>query len=115
MRCRAWARPTSRTPLRFVVVEDPAELQHLSHWRLAVWSLRVGYVGLAIAVVGAIVLASGSTAWLLAAGIILWLATVVVTLTGFLRARHELAEPRPTLWSMRMMLVRDTVRARPSD
>jgi hypothetical protein len=41
--------------------------------------------------------------------VIIWLATVPVTLTGFLWARHELPEPRPRLWSMRLMLIHDSV------
>lgn len=76
---------------------------------MAVWSLRVGYIGLAVALAGLIVTLAGSTAWILAAGVIIWLGTVVATLTGFLWARHELPEPRPTLWSMRVMLVHDSV------
>ena len=90
------------------------ELQHNGHWRIAVWSLRVGYVGLAVAIAGLIVTLSGSTPWVLAAGVILWLACAAVTLAGFLRARHELPEPRPGLWSMRFMLIHDTVHALPS-
>ena len=90
---------------------EPPELQHNGHWRTAVWSLRVGYVGLAVAIVGLIATLSGSTPWILAAGVIIWLGTVVVTLTGFLRARHELPEPRPTLWSMRLMLIHDSAHA----
>ncbi len=90
-------------------MDEPRELQHNGHWRMAVWSLRVGYVGLGVAVAGLIVVSSGGTPWVLAAGLIIWLAVVVVTLTGFLWARHELPEPRPRLWSMRMMLIRETV------
>ncbi len=75
---------------------------------MAVWSLRVGYIGLAVAVAGLIVTLSGSTPWVLAIGVIIWLGTVAVTLTGFLQARHELPEPRPTFWSMRFMLIRDS-------
>jgi hypothetical protein len=60
------------------------------------------------------VLLAGSTRWILAVGVIIWLAAAAVTLTGFFRARHELPEPRPGLWSMRFMLIHDTVRARPS-
>jgi hypothetical protein len=41
--------------------------------------------------------------------VIIWLATVPVTLTGFLWARHELPEPRARLWSMRLMLIHDSV------
>ena len=81
---------------------------------MAVWALRVGYLGLAVAIAGLIVLLSGSTPWVLAAGLIIWLAAAAVTLTGFFRARHELPEPRPGFWSMRFMLIHDTVHARSS-
>jgi hypothetical protein len=88
---------------------EPGELQRNGPWRMAVWALRVGYLGLAIAIAGLIALALGSTSWVLAGGVIIWLATVPVTLTGFLWARHELPEPRPRLWSMRLMLIHDSV------
>ena len=81
---------------------------------MAVWTLRVGYVGLAVALAGLIALAVGSTSRVPAIGVIIWLATVSVTLTGFLWARHELPEPRPRLWSMRLMLIHDSVHALPS-
>jgi hypothetical protein len=81
---------------------------------MAVWALRGGYVALSVALVGLIVMLSGSTPWILAVGVIAWLAAATVTLTGFILARHEIPEPRPGLWSMRFMLIRDTVRARPS-
>jgi hypothetical protein len=92
-------------------MEEPAELQHDGHWRMAVWALRMGYFGLAVAVAGLILLAFGSTRWVLAGGVIIWLASVPVTLTGFLWARHALPEPRPRLWSMRLMLIHDSVHA----
>jgi hypothetical protein len=79
---------------------------------MAVWSLRLGYLGLAVAVAGLIALAFGSTPWVLASGTFIWLATVPVTLTGFLWKRHELPEPRPRLWSMRLMLIHDSVHPR---
>jgi hypothetical protein len=87
------------------------ELQLSRPWRTAVWSLRVGYVGLVVAGAGLIALAFGATPWILASGVILWLATVPVTLTGFLSARHAIAKPRPSLWSMRVGLIRDSVHA----
>jgi hypothetical protein len=90
-------------------VEERPELQRNGLWRMAVWALRVGYLGLVVAVVGLIALAFGSTPWVLACGVIIWLATVPVTLTGFLLARRELLEPRPKLWSMRLMLIHDSV------
>jgi hypothetical protein len=49
-------------------MEEPPELQHNGHWRMAVWTLRVGYLGLAVAIAGLIALAFGSTSWLLPAG-----------------------------------------------
>jgi hypothetical protein len=59
----------------------------------------MGHLGLVGAGAGLIALPFGSTPWVLAGGTIIWLATVPVTLTGFLSARHELLAPRPTLWS----------------
>jgi hypothetical protein len=95
-------------------MDAPPELQYNEHWRTAVWSLRVGYVGLAVAIAGLIVMSLGSTTWVLAVGVAIWLASVVVTFTGFFWSRHELPEPRPGLWSMRLMLIHDTVHARSS-
>jgi hypothetical protein len=95
-------------------MDEPPELQNNGHWRMAVWALRGGYVGLAVGVAGLVVMALGSTPWVLAVGIIFWLAAAAVTLTGFLLSRHELPEPRPGYWSMRFMLIRDTVRAQSS-
>jgi hypothetical protein len=79
---------------------------------MAVWALRVGYVGLAVALIGLIVTLSGSTSWVLVVGVIIWLAAAVVTVTGVLWAQHELPEGRPGLWPMRFMLIRDSVHAR---
>ena len=70
---------------------------------------RLNVITLAVAFAALIALAFGSTSWVLASGVIIWLATVPVTLTGFLWARHELPEPRPRLWSMRLMLIHDSV------
>jgi membrane protein YdbS with pleckstrin-like domain len=95
-------------------VEEPVELRHNGHWRVAVWALRIGFVGLAVALAGIIVMASGSTPWMLAAGVIVWVCAAAVTLTGVFRARHELPEPRPALWPMRFMLIHDTIHTRPS-
>ena len=74
----------------------------------------MGYVGLAVGIAGLIVMSSGSTPWILAIGVIIWLASAAVTLTGFFLSRQELPEPRPGYWSMRFMLIHDTVSARSS-
>jgi hypothetical protein len=92
-------------------MSEPVGLRHNGYWRMAVWSLRVGYIGLAVAGAGLIVLLSGSTPAVLAVGVIIWLGTVPGTLIGFLLARHELPEPRPTFWSMRFMLIHDSTHA----
>jgi hypothetical protein len=94
-------------------LDEPAELQRNRHWRMAVWSLRAGCAALAVVLVGVIVRASGSTPWVLAAGVILWLVAAVVTVTGVFRAHADMPEPRPGLWPMRFMLLRDTVRRQP--
>jgi hypothetical protein len=95
-------------------MDEPAPLQHIVHWRMAVWSLRVGGLGLAVGLVGLAVMASGSTPWVLAVGGIIWLAAAPVTVTGVFLARRELAEPRPGYWPMRFMVIHDAVHARPS-
>jgi hypothetical protein len=95
-------------------MEEPAALLHNRHWRMAVWALRIGYLGLVVAIAGIIVMSSGSTPWVLGAGVLIWLVAAAVTLAGVFRARQELPDPRPGLWSIRFMLIRDTVRARPS-
>ena len=95
-------------------MDEPPGLRDDPHWRMAVSALRVGFVGLAVGIAGLIVLATGSTPWVLAVGVIIWLACAAVTLTGFLWARRGLPEPRPGLWSMRFMLIHDTVHARSS-
>ena len=81
---------------------------------MAVWALRVGYVALAVTVAGLIAMFSGSTPWVLAVGVTFWLAAAAVTTAGFLRARQELPKPRPGFWSIRSMLLHDTVHARSS-
>ena len=93
--------------------KPPPELQDNRRWRMAVWSLRVGYVALTVALLGLITVSLGRTPWVLAVGVIIWIVTAAVTLAGFLWSRQELAEPRPGYWSMRFMLIHDTVHAHP--
>jgi len=93
-------------------MDEPPELQRNQHWRMAVWALRAGYLALGVGIAGLIVTLSGSTPWVLLGALIFWLAAAAVTLTGFLWARHDLPEQRPAYWSMRFMLIHDTVHAR---
>jgi hypothetical protein len=84
------------------------------HWRTAVWALRAGYAGLVVTIAGLLVMMLGATPWVLALGVIIWLVAAGVTLVGFVWSRHEIPEPRPGYWSMRLMLIHDTVHARSS-
>ncbi len=95
-------------------MNEPEQLQHIGHWRMAVWSLRVGGLGLVLTLVGLIVMVSGSTPWVLAVGVIIWLASAPVTVTGVFLARRDLAEPRPGYWPLRFMIIHDAVHARSS-
>ena len=91
-----------------------ATLRGLPSWRLAVWALRIGYVALMCSLVGLVVMSSGSAAWIVAIGVIVWLVAAAVTLAGVIQTRHQLAEPRPGYWSMRLILIHDTVHAKSS-
>ena len=84
-------------------------MQRNGHWKMAVWALRVGLLAIVTILVGVIVLSSGGTPWVLAVGVIFWLACAVVIATGFLLALHDLPEPRPGFWSMRRMIIHDAV------
>ena len=95
-------------------VDELSDLEYDGHWRIAVWALRVGFVGLAVAVGGLIAMSLGSTPWVLAVGVIIWLAAAVIVAAGFLRSRHDLPDPRPGFWSMRCKLIHDTVHVRSS-
>jgi hypothetical protein len=103
----------AREPCTIPDLDEPRELGHNRRWRAAVWALRVGYLGLAVAVAGLVVMVSGSTPWILAFGEVTWLAAAV-TVTAFLRARNGLPRSRPGYRSMRFMLIHDSVHARSS-
>jgi len=101
--CAAWA------PSTVLGMDEPATLQHNGHWRTAVWALRVGFVAIATIAVGLIVLSFGGTPWVLASGVIFWLACAVVIATGFLLTLHDLPKPRPGFWTMRWTIIHDAV------
>lgn len=107
-----WLWSRNRGARTVTGMHEPPELQSNSHWRMAVWALRVGYVALAVALAGFVVRSFGSAPWVLAVGVIIWLAAAVVALAGFIWGRRELPEPRPGYLSMRVMLIHDTVSRR---
>ena len=96
-------------PSTLLGMGKPVELQRNGHWKTDVWALRVGLLAIAVIVVGIIVLSSGGTPWVLATGVIFWLACAVVIATGFLLTLHDLPEPRPGFWSMRWRIIHDAV------
>lgn len=89
---------------------EPPELQKNRHWRTAVTSMRVGFVALAVVVAGVIVLASTGTPVVLVIGVVGWVIAGAITVTGMVRAHADLPEPRPGLWPLRFMLLRDVFR-----
>src|ERR1700722_11105672 len=96
----AWPRPIgSHDGGRCILlaVHEPPELRDNPHWGRAVRALRVGYLALAIAIAGLILAVTGSTPWVLAGGVVVWLAMAAVTLAGVFRGRSQLPEPRPGL------------------
>ena len=90
-------------------MDEPTELQSNGHWKMAVWALRVGLLAVATIVAGLIVLASGGTPWVLAVGVVFWLACAAVIASGFVLTLHDLPEPRPGFWTMRWTIVHDAV------
>lgn len=90
-------------------MDEATTLERNGHWRMAVWALRVGFVAIATIAVGLVVQALGGTPWVLAAGVIFWLACAVVIGTGFLLTLHDLPSPRPGFWSMRWTIIHDAV------
>jgi hypothetical protein len=93
-------------------MEESPALQHNGPWAVAVNALRMGYIGMALVFSGLILMAFGSTQWVMAVGMMIWLSAAAVTCVAFFWARHELPEPRPELWSMRVKLIHDTVHFR---
>ncbi len=87
-------------------VEDSPQLRGGLHWRRAVWALRCGYVELLVVIAGLVLVLSGVTAWVLAAGMFAWLLTAVTLATEFLVAQHEQADRRLGFWQMRKALLR---------
>jgi hypothetical protein len=82
-------------------------------WARAVVALRVGYGALAVVAVGLFAVATGRTPWILAVGMVCWLACALTCATLFMRARAAGPEPRPGFLASRTALVHDSVHALP--
>ena len=94
-------------------MDAATELRSNRHWRTAIRALRIGYVALVVVAAGLIMALAGWTPWVLAAGMIVWLPAAIVTAVEFMRGRHDLPEPRPGFFLIRLMLLRDSIDIRP--
>ena len=56
----------------------------------------MGYVGLAVAITGLIVMSLGSTPWVLAAGLIIWFAAAALLPDGPVFGKDDLLGGRPS-------------------
>lgn len=74
------------------------------------WALRFGFVALVVVLIGVVVLKASGTPWVLVVGVAGWLVAGAVTVQGVVATHASLAEPRPSLWSLRFMVLRDTFR-----
>lgn|GEM_PF-978281 len=90
----------------------PPELGDNRQWGQAIWSLRLGFGALLLALVGLAVLSAAATPWILLAGVLGWLSAALATIISVVRARGALPDPRPSYWALRFMLVRDVFRSR---
>lgn len=83
-------------------------------WRAAVWALRVGFLGLALVIVGVIVHRTSSATGLsiLIAGVVVYLVSSAVTLSRVFAALRSLPQPRPSFMTIRLDLFRDVFRRR---
>lgn len=108
-----WLWPRRRLP-RTIVCMEVANLRHSAPWRLAVWGLRVMGSGLAVVAVGlvALVWSKGTGQAIVAAGICIYLAAVVITVAGIVLVYRDVPPPRPNFLDLRWSLLHDAVHAR---
>jgi len=89
-------------------------LRRSTHWRLAVWGLRVIGSGLAVVITGLVVLlwstATGKA--ILAAGIGIYLVGLVFTLVEVRRVYGDVPPPRPSHSRVQKALLHDALGAR---
>lgn len=95
-------------------MDEAATLRNSSHWRLAVWGLRVMGPGLAVVVVGLVTLlwSTGAGQAILAVGMGIYLVGVVITVVGIILVYREFPPPRPNFIWLRWSLLHDAVHAR---
>lgn len=95
------------------MMDRSPQLRGNRHWRTAVVALRVGYAALAVVAIGLVLVATGSTPWVLAIGMAIWLVAAIITALELMRGRYDLPEPRPGFWAIRLMLLRESTTFHP--
>ena len=98
---------------RIETAEPFLPLRRDYRWRLGVWALRVGFAGLAVVLVGLLLLWSGGSPWVLATGMGIWLLCALLSATGFMAARRANAEGGPGFFEVRRLLLHDCFHPRP--
>ncbi|MGD0256157.1 MAG: hypothetical protein ABSB99_11560 [Acidimicrobiales bacterium] len=95
-------------------MDEATNLRNSSHWRLAVWGLRVIGPGLAVVVVGLVALlwSTGIGQAILAVGMGIYLVGVMITVVGIILVYREVPPPRPNFIWLRWSLLHDAVHAR---
>jgi hypothetical protein len=94
-------------------MDEATDLRNSSHWRLAVWGLRVMGPGLAVVAAGLITLLVSTVAGqaILVVGMCVYLIGVVITVTGIILVYHEVPPPRPIIIWLRWSLLHDAPQA----
>jgi hypothetical protein len=89
-------------------------VRHNSHWRLAVWGVRVMAPGLAVVIVGLVTLPWSTTTGktILAVGIGVAAVGLVFTFVEILGVYGEVRPPRPRYSRVQQTLLRDAWRGR---
>jgi len=95
-------------------MDEATDVRDSSHWRLAVWGLRVIGSGLAVVVAGLVALlwSTGTGQAILAVGMGIYLVGVMITVVGIIVVYGEVPPPRPNFIQLRWSLIHDAVHAR---
>jgi hypothetical protein len=104
----------SRLPHTMARMDDATNPRNSKYWRLAVWGLRVIGPGLAVVLAGLVALlwSTGTAQAIVAVGMGIYLAGVVITVVGIVLVYREVAPPRPNFIQLRWTLLHDAVHAR---
>ncbi len=106
--------PRRRLPGTIDGMDEATNLRKSSHWRLAVWGLRVIGPGLVVVVAGVVALlwSKGTGQAILAVGMGIYLVGVMITVVGIILVYRDASPPRPNFIQLRWSLLHDAVHTR---